>query len=178
MAAHSSTRFWSLLLLLSVALPTINACSRAGATCDEGDDCCSGNCFDGVCGCQGRGGLLGFGSCVNNSDCCSGSCAVNGCSCTAIAGGEFQNNLGCYTNADCCNPGAGCYGDTEHGKGQCRFTNPGNACTSNDNCENSAGTGIAFCCDALCSWSCCSTGAVCTTNADCCSNSCLIAVCT
>ena len=67
-------------------------CVRNGDSCEEGTQCCSGNCSNGTCACKTYSS-----ACNNNSECCSGYCNQFGiCD---------QNNVECECQDGFLNPG-------------------------------------------------------------------------
>jgi len=102
-------------------------CSKLGAACATGVDCCSGSCTNGVCDypqCTSDNGACTVNGdccsqqctsgtckalnttcktlgnqCTGNTQCCSGLCAGGTCQPSSFCG---QGGDSCYTNIDCC----------------------------------------------------------------------------
>jgi hypothetical protein len=68
------------------------ACKAGGDTCQQFNECCSGNCAQGVCtGCGQVGATCSDGGCCNGLSCNAGTCAA--C---------FPNDSSCSFATDCC----------------------------------------------------------------------------
>jgi hypothetical protein len=49
----------------------LEPCKPLGDACEEGSDCCDGNCNNGICG-EAEGGCVQQGnSCMTDADCCN-----------------------------------------------------------------------------------------------------------
>lgn len=85
-----------------VAVP---ACAYDGDACERDVDCCSGQCFDGVC----ASSCAPYAPCTQDTDCCSGEvCATDQqgdtyCQSTSPGPAGCQSSGAvCTTDADCC----------------------------------------------------------------------------
>jgi hypothetical protein len=115
------------------------ACKAGGDSCQQFNECCSGNCAQGVCtGCGQVGASCSDGACCNGlscnagtcaacfpndsscsfaTDCCSGICKQGAC---AACGGPGAS---CTTATECCG-GAGCDNNQCTSGGGAACTNP------------------------------------------------------
>lgn len=154
-------------------------CGTPGATCAQGQDCCSGLCAEATEGQGGAGGnesagvcvrnpnecLTGGFACSSNLDCCTGNCADGFCSDNAC----LEDGAECSAGGDAC-----CGGECIDGT--CADVNGDRTCkVSGNSCESDG-----QCCSKLClqgkcyaKSSYCTQGSdTCTADTDCCEGVC------